>query len=123
MERAREDLFKHLRHALGKQFQMSLEVYGSAATGLYTCGSSDVDMTLILSENSQLAPVSHRQILNLIWRDLSLKGRYIPELRNLKRIYLLHIHDRELQLRIDLVINNILGLRNSEMVRTYCMLD
>jgi tRNA nucleotidyltransferase (CCA-adding enzyme) len=49
VERAREDLFKHLRHTLGKQFQMSLEVYGSAATGLYTCGSSDVDMTLILS--------------------------------------------------------------------------
>lgn len=49
VEKAREDLFKHLRQALGKQFQMSLEVYGSAATGLYTRGSSDVDMTLILS--------------------------------------------------------------------------
>ena len=49
VERAREDLLKHLRHALGKHFQMSLEVYGSAATGLYTRGSSDVDMTLILS--------------------------------------------------------------------------
>ena len=80
-------------------------------------------MTLILSQNSQLALVSHRKILNLIERDLSFKGRYIPELRPLKRIYLLHIHDRELQLRIDLVINNVLGLRNTEMVRTYCMLD
>ena len=102
---------------------MSLEIYGSAATGLYTCGSSDVDMTLILSQNSQLAQVSHRQILNLICKDLSHKGRYIAEVRNLRRIYLLHIHDKKLQLKIDLVINNILGLRNSEMVRTYCMLD
>jgi len=50
-------------------------------------------------------------------------ARYFCEVWQLKRIYLLHIKDRNLKLNFDIVLNNVLGIRNSEMIRTYCLLD
>ena len=82
-------------------------------------------MTLIIAENGELAKFHHSKLLEIISKELpKIKpGRYACEVWPLKRIYLLHIKDRVLSLNLDIVLNNILGIRNSEMIRTYCLLD
>lgn len=41
----------------------------------------------------------------------------------MKRLYALRITDNKLNINIDLCINNILGIVNSQMIRTYCIMD
>ncbi len=41
----------------------------------------------------------------------------------MKRLYLLNIEDKKLKINIDLCINNILGIVNSQMILRYCLID
>jgi len=41
----------------------------------------------------------------------------------LKRLFILRLEDRETGIKIDICVNNMLGLVNSEYIRRYCLLD
>jgi|LauGreDrversion4_2_1035121.scaffolds.fasta_scaffold209454_2 hypothetical protein len=52
------------------------------------------------------------------------KDRYEhPKILPLKRLYILRVKDLRANIEIDLCVNNILGILNSELIRTYCLLD
>jgi DNA polymerase sigma len=41
----------------------------------------------------------------------------------LKRLYILRVQDRESSVKIDICVNNMLGLVNSEYIKRYIQLD
>lgn len=69
-----------------------------------------------------MVPVFHPEVLNSIKARLPYK-RYKVSLLEMKRLYALRIEDNQLNISIDLCINNILGIVNSQMIRTYCLMD
>lgn len=46
-----------------------------------------------------------------------------PKVLPLKRLYILRLEDRESGIKIDICVNNLLGLVNSEYIKRYCQLD
>ena len=106
------------------KYEWNLEFYGSTVSGLISPTSSDIDLTLIVSQKTkkEVAGVFHPEVLELIKLSLPYK-RYSTILMKMKRLYCLRITDNKLKINIDLCINNILGIVNSQMLRTYCLID
>jgi len=106
------------------KYEWNLDFYGSKVSGLISPTSSDIDLTLIITQKTkkEVAGVFHPAVLELIKLSLPYK-RYSTILMKMKRLYCLRITDKKLKINIDLCINNILGIVNSQMLRTYCLID
>ena len=73
-------------------------------------------------DKKEVASVIHIEVLEYIKDRLPFK-RYKSNVMKMKRLYALRITDSKLNINIDLCINNILGIVNSQMIRTYCIMD
>ena len=97
--------------------------------------NSDIDMTLFICTKSdilyekevdnfkKLAHVDHLQILSIIKKNLVSNPSWESRIFQMKKLHILRIQNKISKRFIDLCINNVLGVVNSMMIRTYCILD
>lgn len=107
------------------KYEWKLEFYGSTVSGLMSPNSSDIDMTLIIAQKdkNEVAHVFHLEVLEAI-KSILPSQRYTQCITlKMKRLYALRITDDFLDIKIDMCINNVLGIVNSQMIRTYCLMD
>ncbi|TNV81818.1 hypothetical protein FGO68_gene16187 [Halteria grandinella] len=116
------------------KYDIKVLFYGSAVNGLLTCGASDVDLVVLLCDRNtgELVYQDHKDVLELIKKQVfkCFPGNHgsrrliIPNgVLALKRLYVLQMEDTVTKLKIDLCVNNLLGIVNSEFLATYCKLD
>lgn len=102
-----------------------LDIVGSSMNGLGTL-TSDVDMCLLLPEkygdidqNTQ-AVLILRLIKNIISQELN----FIDNVRLIEaKVPILKFKDKLFNIEVDLNINNIVGISNTEMVKQYTRID
>ncbi|CDW84585.1 nucleotidyltransferase family protein [Stylonychia lemnae] len=117
---------KVIDHALSGQYENQYEVflYGSAITGLSLPNDSDLDITIIFDN----LKINHMTILNEIKQELGQPIHFQKLYRQVQRIemksgVMLGLLDEANNVRIEIQINKLCELLNSELIKTYAMID
>jgi DNA polymerase sigma len=100
--------------------------YGSTFSGLINKNTSDLDLTFVIKDFD----LSHREILSdiksALFQNQSQRGRYQFEHgmpRSDKAGWLLKLRDTKHKMYIDIMVNKISEIHNSNLLLHYAMLE
>lgn len=96
-----------------------MTAFGSSYNALWTA-NSDIDVSVVFFDRQETAPNKHLQQLILPLEKLSSVG--ITHVDSAK-VPIIKFRDEMSGLDIDLNVNNVLGIQNSELLYTYTLVD
>jgi len=101
-------------------------MYGSILNGTLSKTSSDLDLTLIIDNQSASHFKLLQDVIAVILNYQSVKGRYSIE-DSMPRLdsagYILKIRDKVENIDIDIAVNRSVEIHNSMLLKEYCKLD
>lgn len=109
------------------KLKFELLIFGSTVNGLLLHGSSDLDLSLIIpyDSSSLLPPSQHKSVLSRIHSLLSRASQTFatPSLRPDSFGYLLSTKHLSTGTEIEILLNKVLEVYNSHLIRDYSLLD
>ncbi|XP_061134106.1 poly(A) RNA polymerase GLD2 isoform X1 [Syngnathus typhle] len=96
-----------------------LYLTGSTMSGL-ACRSSDADLCYVLHENTKTDPITVLSALQRIMRSMNLVER-VHLIR--AKVPILRFQERGSNLTFDLNVNNIVGIRNTFLLKSYAYVE
>ena len=111
-----ESIQRLLKHA-----NPQLMIYGSVANALCQEHDSDLDLTLLVDDYE----VSHEVIIRELIKELQKTDRFAcpQEPYSIASGVLLCFTDQQNHIEIDLAINKVLEIKNSELIAAYAAFD
>ncbi|RWS10454.1 Poly(A) RNA polymerase gld-2-like protein, partial [Dinothrombium tinctorium] len=121
----RKTQLREIMYSVLKNHFLAIDLYivGSSLNGLGS-NSSDVDMCLVLRDNSEDMNQSHAIPILQSVRTLLKSKDFVKNTRLIvAKVPILKFTDSESGIEVDLNVNNIVGIRNTQLIRCYTRMD